>query len=48
MVGLRTILLEGAAPSFMLMARLALVSVGTLALGLVVFRSLKARFYNYL
>jgi len=47
-VGSRNILLDGVAPSFMLVARLAAVSLITLALGLIVFRSLKARFYNYL
>jgi len=47
-VGSRNILLDGVAPSFVLVARLAAVSLITLALGLVVFRSLKARFYNYL
>jgi ABC-type polysaccharide/polyol phosphate export permease len=47
-VGSRNILLDGAAPSLMLLARLAVVSFVTLGLGLLVFRSLKARFYNYL
>jgi ABC-type polysaccharide/polyol phosphate export permease len=47
-VGSRNILLEGSPPSLLLVARLAAVSLVTLGLGLVVFRSLKARFYNYL
>jgi ABC-type polysaccharide/polyol phosphate export permease len=47
-VGSRNVLLEGSSPSLLLMARLAVVSFITLALGLFVFRSLKPRFYNYL
>ena len=47
-VGSRNILLDSSPPSLMLVARLAAVSLITLALGLLVFRSLKARFYNYL
>jgi ABC-type polysaccharide/polyol phosphate export permease len=47
-VGSRNILLDGTAPPLMLIARLAAISLITLALGLIVFRSLKGRFYNYL
>jgi len=47
-VASRSILIDGVGPSFSLLARLSIVSLATLGLGLVVFRAVKPRFYNYL
>lgn len=47
-LALREILLEGRPPSNVLLTKLVLVSVVTLGVGLLVFRRLKIRFYDYL
>ena len=47
-LALRNILLESIEPPPTLMIKLFLVSVGSLAIGLVLFRKLSSRFYNYL
>jgi ABC-type polysaccharide/polyol phosphate export permease len=44
----RNILLEGTAPHMVLMLKLPAVSIATFVLGLVVFRRLKPRFYDYI
>ena len=44
----RTILLEGSAPSAVLLAKLAFSSISMFVLGLVAFRKLQGKFYNYL
>ena len=47
-LALRYILLDGVPPPFTLIYKLVLCSVGTLVVGLFVFRRLQTRFYNYL
>jgi len=47
-LGMRNILLENRAPAATLLLKLTLVSAFTLGGGLLVFRVLKARFYDYL
>ena len=45
---MRTILLDGNAPAFATIAKLAITSFMALGIGLLVFRSLKRNFYDYL
>jgi ABC-type polysaccharide/polyol phosphate export permease len=47
-LALRTILLDGAPPRWELLVKLSLSSVVVFVLGLVIFRRLKRRFYDYL
>jgi ABC-type polysaccharide/polyol phosphate export permease len=47
-LAMRNILLDGAAPPTSLLVKLALCSVTTFVLGLMAFRGLQQRFYNYL
>jgi ABC-type polysaccharide/polyol phosphate export permease len=47
-LALRTILLDGAAPSYVLLVKLTLSSLFVLGIGVLVFRRLKPRFYDYL
>jgi ABC-type polysaccharide/polyol phosphate export permease len=47
-LAMREVLLEGKAPSDVLLTKLALVSLTTLAVGWLSFRRLKGRFYDYL
>jgi lipopolysaccharide transport system permease protein len=47
-LAMRDVLLEGKAPSDMLLTKLALVSFATLAVGWLSFRRLKVRFYDFL
>ena len=47
-LALRNILLEGHSPRWQLMLKLTSVSVGMFVIGLMVFRRLKSRFYDYL
>jgi ABC-type polysaccharide/polyol phosphate export permease len=47
-VATRNVLLDGQAPATDMMLKFILVSLGTLGLGLVLFRQMKARFYDYL
>jgi ABC-type polysaccharide/polyol phosphate export permease len=47
-VSLRNVLLEGRAPAWSLVTKMALVSLASFAIGWVTFRKLKTRFYNYL
>ncbi len=47
-VSLRNILLENKTPAFSLLSKMTLVSFAALALGSLIFRKLKVRFYNYL
>jgi ABC-type polysaccharide/polyol phosphate export permease len=44
----RNILLENRLPAFSLVSKFALVSVFTFSVGLLLFRRLKVRFYDYL
>lgn len=44
----RAVLIQGQAPAFSLMSRMAFVSLATLAVGSLVFRSLRKRMYDYL
>src|SRR5580704_18237935 len=47
-LALRNILLEGHSPRWQLMVKLTSVSLGMFVVGLMVFRRLKSRFYDYL
>ena len=47
-LALRNILLEAVAPPSSLLWKLSAVSVFTLAAGVLIFRRLKERFYDYL
>ena len=47
-IALRSVLLDGQAPSGALMLKFVLVSAASLGIGLLVFHKLKARFYDYL
>jgi len=47
-LAMRVILIEGKAPPYILLVKLTLVAFATFGLGLMVFRRLKPRFYDYL
>jgi lipopolysaccharide transport system permease protein len=47
-LALRNILLEAQPPRWQLMVKLTSVSIGMFLVGLMVFRRLKSRFYDYL
>jgi ABC-type polysaccharide/polyol phosphate export permease len=47
-LALRNILLEGHSPRWQLIVKLTSVSIGMFLVGLMVFRRLKSRFYDYL
>jgi ABC-type polysaccharide/polyol phosphate export permease len=47
-MSMRNVLLDGQAPPNDLMFRFMLVSLGTLGLGMLLFRQMKSRFYDYL
>lgn len=47
-VAMRSVLLDGQAPASGLMLKFALISVGTLGIGMWLFRQMKASFYDYL
>jgi len=47
-LAMRTILLEGAAPAYSLLIKLTISSFAMLGIGIVVFRRMEPRFYDYL
>jgi len=47
-VAMRSVLLDGQAPSTTLMLKFMLVSLASLGMGMLVFRQMKSRFYDYL
>jgi len=47
-ISMRSVLLDGQAPATDLMFKYMLVSMGTLGLGMLLFRQMKSRFYDYL
>jgi ABC-type polysaccharide/polyol phosphate export permease len=48
MMAMRSVLLDGQAPAAGLMFKFLLISLATLGLGVVLFRQMKSRFYDYL
>lgn len=47
-MAMRSVLLDGQAPATGLMLKFMLISLGTLGLGMLLFRQMKSRFYDYL
>lgn len=47
-IAMRSVLLDGQPPATDLMLKFILISLGTLGLGMLLFRQMKSRFYNYL
>jgi ABC-type polysaccharide/polyol phosphate export permease len=47
-IAMRNVLLDGQAPATDLMLKFILISLGTLGLGMLLFRQMKSRFYDYL
>ena len=47
-IAMRTVLLDGQAPATGLMLKFTLIALGTLGIGMWLFRQMKSRFYDYL